>query len=115
MPTASGECLSTRSNKVSNEVKPWPGANRVKHRASIAATTMAMAILFLPAAATQAHLNVGDVIGADQAAEVADLVSPGNMFLVKQGMTMKIVPSGQLEWPTPYRVATEQYSSQVRL
>ena len=30
-------------------------------------------------------------------------------------MTMKIVPSEHMEWPPPYRDATEKYSQQVRL
>jgi len=46
---------------------------------------------------------------------VADLVSPGNYELVKQGMRMNIVPTGRLEWPPPYKTATEKYAPQVRL
>jgi uncharacterized protein DUF1329 len=30
-------------------------------------------------------------------------------------MTMKIVPTEHMEWPPPYRDATEKYSQQVRL
>lgn len=30
-------------------------------------------------------------------------------------MKMKIVPTGQLDWPPPYKAATEQYSPQVSL
>jgi Protein of unknown function (DUF1329) len=90
--------------------------NRVRTSASLSgAMTITIAMLLLYSAPAAAHINVGDVIGADQASAVADLLSPGNIILVKQGMTMKIVPTGQLDWPTPYRVATEQYSSQVRL
>jgi hypothetical protein len=43
----------------------------------------------------------GDMITPDNASAVADLISPGNMYLVKQGMRMKIVPSERLEWPPP--------------
>ncbi len=43
------------------------------------------------------------------------LVSPGNLFLVKQGMQMKIVPPERLDWPPPYKSATEKYSPQVKL
>jgi Protein of unknown function (DUF1329) len=46
---------------------------------------------------------------------VADLVSPGNLILVQQGMTMKIVPTDRLDWPPPYKAATEKYSPQVQL
>jgi hypothetical protein len=34
---------------------------------------------------------------------------------VKQGMRMKIVATKCLEWPPPYRAATEKYASQVKL
>jgi hypothetical protein len=30
-------------------------------------------------------------------------------------MRMKIVPTERLEWPPPYKAATEKYSTQVRL
>jgi hypothetical protein len=46
---------------------------------------------------------------------VSDLVSPGNFVFVKQGMRMKIVPTERLEWPPPYKAATEKYASQVKL
>ena len=36
-------------------------------------------------------------------------------MLVKQGMTMKIVPTDRLDWPPPYKAATEKYSPQVQL
>jgi hypothetical protein len=62
-----------------------------------------------------AGVNPGDTITKDQADKVADLVSPGNLILVKQGMTMKIVPTERLEWPPPYKSATEKYSPQVSL
>jgi len=62
-----------------------------------------------------AQLNPGDTITKDQAAKVASLVSPGNLALVQQGMVMKIVPTGRLEWPPPYKAATEKYSAQVQL
>jgi hypothetical protein len=46
---------------------------------------------------------------------LSDLVSPGNFVLVKQGMRMKIVATERLEWPPPYRAATEKYAFQVKL
>ena len=55
------------------------------------------------------------MITPDNASQVAGLVSPGNFILVKQGMTMKIVPTGHLDWPPPYKEATERYSPQVSL
>jgi Protein of unknown function (DUF1329) len=64
---------------------------------------------------SRAGVSPGDTITKDQADKVADLVSPGNLIMVKQGMTMKIVPTGRLEWPPPYKSATEKFSPQVQL
>ena len=74
------------------------------------ALTMALA----PALAW-GQVKPGDVITKDNAAKVADLLSPGNYALVQEGMQMRIVPSGKLEWPPPYTQATEKYSSQCEL
>src|SRR5258708_7831506 len=65
--------------------------------------------------AANAEVKPGDVITKDNAAKVIDLVSPGNYMLVQQGMEMKIVPSDKLEWPPPFKSATEKYSPQVQL
>jgi hypothetical protein len=46
---------------------------------------------------------------------VRDLVSPGVFYKVQRGMTLKIVPTQRIDWPPPYKDATEKYSSQVRL
>jgi hypothetical protein len=62
-----------------------------------------------------ASVKPGDLIAPENASAVADLVSPGNFILVKQGMRMKIVPPQRLEWPPPYKTATEKYSAQVGL
>jgi len=63
----------------------------------------------------RAAVKPGDEITPENASLVQDLVSPGNFVLVKQGMRMKIVPTERLEWPPPYKSATEKYSPQVRL
>src|SRR5438105_10824379 len=60
-------------------------------------------------------LNAGDVIGPEKANLVKDLVSPGVLFRVTHGMTMKISPTSRIDWPPPYKDATEKYSGQVRL
>lgn len=62
-----------------------------------------------------ASLKPDDLITPDNASAVADLVSPGNLYLVKQGMRMKIVPTDHIDYPTPYKNATEKYSPQVSL
>src|SRR5713101_6164406 len=62
-----------------------------------------------------AQVKPRDIVTSDNASKVEGLVSPGNFILVKQGMTMKIVPTGHLDWPPPYKAATERYSPQVSL
>ncbi|MHB8384389.1 MAG: hypothetical protein ACYDC3_18855, partial [Candidatus Binataceae bacterium] len=47
-------------------------------------------------AADIAAVKPGDVITPDNASAVVDLVSPGNLVLVKQGMRMTIVPTEHL-------------------
>ena len=80
----------------------------------VPAILIALAILSI-ANSPRAGVSPGDTVTKDQADKVADLVSPGNLILVKQGMTMKIVPTDRLEWPPPYKSATEKYSPQVQL
>jgi hypothetical protein len=67
------------------------------------------------AAPALAQVRPGDVITPDNAYKVKDLVSPGVFYKVQQGMQMKIVPSDRVDWPPPYKDATEKYSEQVRL
>jgi len=78
-------------------------------------TVAVLAFLLSPTAAQAASVRPGDVVTPVNASVVQDLVSPGNLLLVKQGMRMDIVPSERLEWPPPYKSATEKYSTQVRL
>jgi hypothetical protein len=85
--------------------------NRV---AAVAAVAVAIAA-FSTSVPAGAQVRAGDIITRDNAAKVAGLVSPGNYMLVQQGMTMKIIPTGHLDWPPPYKAATEQYSPQVSL
>ena len=82
----------------------------------LAATALAFTIIFSSThAPARAQVTPGETITPDNASQVANLVSPGNFILVRQGMTMKIVPTAHLEWPPPYKEATERYSPQVSL
>jgi hypothetical protein len=76
---------------------------------------MLVMVGFAPIASNAGSVKPGDLITPDNASVVEDLVSPGNFYLVKQGMHLKIVPTGRLEWPPPYKAATEKYSAQVSL
>jgi hypothetical protein len=80
----------------------------------LAAVVVALFATF-PHSVEAAAVKPGDSITPETASVVADLVSPGNYELVKQGMRMNIVPTQRLEWPPPYKTATEKYAPQVRL
>ncbi|MGA8791382.1 DUF1329 domain-containing protein, partial [Candidatus Binatus sp.] len=62
-----------------------------------------------------AQVRPGDIITDRNAYKAKELVSPGVYLRITRGMSMKIVPTERIEWPPPYREATEKYSSQVRL
>jgi hypothetical protein len=92
-----------------------PDGYRGWYRATRAVIASAIILASLLAAEARAQVKPGDVITPDNAYKVRDLVSPGVFYKVQQGMSMKIVPSSRLDWPPPYKDATEKYSSQVRL
>src|SRR5208282_1930622 len=69
----------------------------------------------LIAASANATVKPGDVITPANAAEVKALVSPGVFYSVTHGMRMEVVPTERVDWPPPYKEATEKYSQQVRL
>jgi hypothetical protein len=75
--------------------------------------TLALVMGLAPSAAGQ--VKPGDFITPANASKVKDLLSPGEYWRVANGMSMKIVPTGRIDWPPPYKEATEKYSSQVRL
>jgi hypothetical protein len=60
-------------------------------------------------------IQPGEIIGQSNYSAVQAYMSPGNYMLVQRGMQMRIVPSAHLDWPPPYRVATEKYSPQCQL
>jgi len=62
-----------------------------------------------------AEFRSGDVINRNNAEKARELLSPGVYWRVQHGMTLKVVPTERIEWPPPYKVATERYSAQVRL
>jgi len=79
----------------------------------VAGTLLATMLCSLPPA--HAVVKPGDVITKDNADKVAELLSPGNYMLVRDGMQLRIVPTDKLDWPPPFKTATEKYSPQVQL
>ncbi len=71
--------------------------------------------LCLIVASANATVKPGDVITPENAAQVKDLVSPGVFYSVTHGMRINVVPAERVDWPPPYKDATEKYSAQVRL
>jgi Protein of unknown function (DUF1329) len=98
-----------------------PNGGRVSNHSltsMLAILAVVFALASLPAnAATSPPTGVrpGDVITAQNAYKVKNLVSPGVYYKVTHGMSMDIVPTSTIEWPPPYRDATEKYGDQVRL
>jgi hypothetical protein len=64
---------------------------------------------------SSAEVKPGDFITQDNATKVKDFLSPGVYYKVLNGMSMKIAPTERVDWPPPYKDATEKYSGQVRL
>jgi Protein of unknown function (DUF1329) len=89
-------------------------AQRFNLRATFASTALFLAALML-GPAVQAGVKPGDVISAQNAEKVEDLVSPGVFYMVRHDMRMNIIPTERVDWPPPYKEATEKYSAQVRL
>ena len=73
------------------------------------------ALVLVSSMEARAQVKPGDKITPQNATAVKDLISPGTYFAVTKGMEMNIVTPKRVDWPAPYRFATEQYSSQVRL
>jgi hypothetical protein len=88
---------------------------KVENSTAAAAVAMASLVLALAAGSARAQVKPGDVITPANATKVKALVSPGVYYKVVRGMTMKIIPTESVEWPPPYKEATEKYSAQVRL
>src|SRR5216683_6553507 len=84
-----------------------------KSRPSLASLLFALT-LFLPFAA-RAQVKPGDEITPDSAQKVKDLLSPATYWAVTKGMHMKIAAPQRVDWPPPFKEATEKYSAQVRL
>ena len=83
-----------------------------KQSAVLGALVLSVALF---AANSWAGVKPGDVITPQNATQVKDLVSPGVYYMVQHGMRMNVVPTERVDWPPPYKDATEKYSAQVRL
>jgi Protein of unknown function (DUF1329) len=62
-----------------------------------------------------AQVKPGDFITPDNAYKAKEVLPPGAYLRVLHGMTIKVEPTERIDWPPPYKDATEKYSEQVRL
>jgi len=83
-------------------------------RIIIGVAALAMSAMLVPNARAAA-VKPGTIITPDNAEQIRDLVSPGVYYLASHGMKMNVTPAERVDWPPPYKDATEKYSSQVRL
>jgi hypothetical protein len=92
-----------------------PRGVRVSARRGAMAVATVLAAMLIAALPAGAEVRPGDFITPDNAYKVKNLVAPGVYYKVVNGMTMKVTPTSRVDWPPPYRDATEKYSEQVRL
>ncbi len=76
---------------------------------------LVMAAFALFANVVSAQVQPDDVITPAKADKVKDLVSPGVYQRVKNGLAMKIVETQTIEWPPPYKAATEANASKASI
>ncbi|MFP6625577.1 MAG: DUF1329 domain-containing protein [Deltaproteobacteria bacterium] len=80
------------------------------------AALVALLVVLIPSAQTWAEeVKPGDLITRRNSERVKDLVSPGILWCVNNGMELDIVPYKTIPLPKAYTKATEKYSSQVSL
>src|SRR3954470_13331332 len=82
--------------------------------ARCSALLVALALLVVPA------VGIGDVVPGDRITDqnidkVKDLISPGMEWCIQHGFPLTIGETKHIEWPKPYREATEKYAPQVKL
>jgi hypothetical protein len=77
--------------------------------------TLAFAIWVGALPALAAEVKPGDVISKDNAELVTDLVSPGVLWSVRNGMDLTIVPYQKIGIPSAYLAASEKFAGQVTL
>ncbi len=84
-------------------------------RGRVAALFALLIVAGIFSAPASAQVQPGDLITPDNAYKVKDLISPGQYLRVMHGMSIRVTPTERIDWPPPYKDATEKYASQVRL
>lgn len=84
-------------------------------RKRFAASAVVIASLVLAPSLAAAEVAPGDVITRLNMEKVTDLVSPGVLFAVDNGMDLNIIPYKSIPGIKVYDEATEKYSGQVEL
>jgi len=84
-------------------------------RSEFFASIWVLAVCILFTSGVCAQVQPDDVITPARADKVKDLVSPGVYQRVKNGLAIKIVETQTIEWPPPYKAATEANASKVSI
>ena len=80
-----------------------------------ASSALVAAVIFATGSAFAQSVKPGDFITDENISRYSELVSPGEYLRVIHGMSIKVAPTERIDWPPPYKEATEKYSAQVRL
>src|SRR5262249_24997104 len=93
----------------------WAMSKPFRNHFVIVLAGVLLAVMLAGSASAVESIKAGDKISPENADMVKDLVSPGLYYMVTHGMLMTIKPTRRVDWPPPYREATEKYSAQVAL
>lgn len=74
-----------------------------------------LAVMPLLVGNAAAQVQPDDLITPASADKVKALVSPGVLQRVRNGLAMKIVATQAIDWPPPYKTATETYASRASI
>jgi hypothetical protein len=84
-------------------------------RSDIGKLLLTILLVCVGASSAMAQVKPGDVITPQNVAKIKDIAAPGVYYMASHGMRMNIIPTSRIDWPPPYKDATEKYSAQVRL
>ncbi len=97
------------SSKIEMNLRRCPMSRKVSVTTPIAlevAAAVLLMVLFV-VGTVSAQVKPGDLIGSQNASKVQNLLAPGVYYKVQHGMQMKITPTERIDWPPPYKDATE--------
>jgi len=76
---------------------------------------LAAALVITTAGLGRADVKPGDVITEANMAEAQEYLMPTTEWMLRHGYELKVKEYEKIEWPKPYKEATEKYSGQVKI